>query len=200
MSRNRQHQLPIADIRRRLGAAAIDFTLVWLTTSLIGSALGGATFIYWFSFLACWYVLRVFVVLNNQGQSPGHWALDMKVVQEYTGRMPRQEWMLKREGMVGFTASLILVGLQGQSMSALIFVLVLPIGFDFWLALTDRQFGQTFHDRWGRTVVINTLRGYSLDVKVLRWVDEFRARRLQSAQSRPPRRPSRRPRDFSNWD
>ena len=54
---------------------------------------------------------------------------------------------------------------------------MIPFGVDFWLASTDRQLSQTFHDRWGHTVVINTLRGYSLDVKVLQWIDELRARR-----------------------
>lgn len=194
MPRNQQHQFPIADIRRRVGAAAIDFILVWLTSSLIGATLGGAAFIYWFVFLAGWYILRVLIVLNNQGQSPGHWALDMKVVDEYSGRMPSQEWLLRREGAVGFVGSLFLVGLQSQGLSSLIFVMLFPLGFDVWLASTDRQLGQTLHDRWGQTVVINTLRGYSLDARLLRWIEEFRE------QQRTRQRLSRNPRRFSNRD
>lgn len=182
-SRNQQYnQLPIADIRRRTGAAAIDFLLSWAISSFVGGALGGLAFGYWSIFLASWYGMRVLLVLNNQGQSPGHWALDMKVVQEESGRMPRQEWLLRREGSIGFACSLFLVALQNQSLSALLFVLVIPIGFDFWLASTDQRLGQTLHDRWGRTVVINTLRGYSLDVKLRQRFQAFQARSRASRE------------------
>ena len=182
-SRNPQYnQLPIADIRRRVGAASIDFLLAWIVSSFMGGALGGAAFSDWIVFLASWYGMRVLLVLNNQGQSPGHWALDMKVVREDSGRMPRQEWLLRREGSIGFVCSLFLIAFQNQSFGALFLVLMIPIGFDFWLASTDRQLGQTLHDRWGRTVVINTVRGYSLDVKLRQRFQEFQAR---SRQSRP---------------
>ncbi|MEM9136728.1 MAG: RDD family protein [Cyanobacteria bacterium P01_F01_bin.42] len=196
MPRNPQHQMPIADLRRRVGAAAIDFILVWLTSALIGSSLGGAAFVYWVVFLGGWYALRVFIVLNNQGQSPGHWALDMKVVEEYSGRMPRQEWLLRREGAVGFVCSLFLVGLQGQNLGSLIFVLALPLGVDFWMGSTDRRLRQTLHDRWGRTVVINTARGYSLDLKLTRRLNEFRDRQWPQISQRA----SREARRFSDRD
>jgi uncharacterized RDD family membrane protein YckC len=173
------NQLPIADIRRRVGAAAIDFLLAWITSTWVGGALGGAAFSDWIIFLASWYGMRVLLVLNNQGQSPGHWALDMKVVQETSGRMPRQESLLKREGSLGFACSLFMVALT-PSHSALLLVLILPLGFDFWLASTDQRLGQTLHDRWGRTVVINTLRGYSLDVKLRQRLQEFQERSRQS--------------------
>ena len=180
-SPNQQYnQLPIADLRRRIGAAAIDFVIALGVSSIIASALGGGALGAWLFFLICWYVIRVLFVLNNQGQSPGHWALDMKVVQENSGRMPRQEWMLRREAAIGFVCSLLLISLQNQSYGILIFVLAIPVGFDGWCASTDRQLGQTLHDRWGRTVVINTVRGYSLDLKVQQWIADFQERSRRS--------------------
>ncbi|NJN23351.1 MAG: RDD family protein [Acaryochloridaceae cyanobacterium RL_2_7] len=180
-SPNQQYnQFPIADLRRRIGAAAIDFAIALVVSSIVTSVLGGGALGSWLLFLICWYVIRVLFVLNNQGQSPGHWALDMKVVNQNSGRLPRQEWMLRREGAIGFVCSLLLISLQNQSYGILIFVLAIPVGFDGWCASTDRQLGQTLHDRWGKTVVINTLRGYSLDLKIQQWIADFQERSRQS--------------------
>ncbi len=167
----RYHQLPIADLKRRVGATAIDFVSAWLIGVLGGSVLGPG-FGQWLSFVVAWFVLRVLVVQNNRGQSPGHWALDMKVVHESSGRMPRFEGLARREGALGFACSLVFISFF--SYGVLLFVLGLPIGYDLWMASTDRELGQTLHDRWGRTVVINTVRGYSLDLKLRDWFEDFR--------------------------
>lgn len=169
------HQLPIADLKRRVGASAIDYILAWLAGGLGGSVLGPG-FGQWLVFLMAWFVLRVLVVMNNRGQSPGHWALDMKVVNEASGKMPSLEWLARREGSIGFACSLLFISIHNPNYLVILFVLALPIGYDLWIASVDRELGQTLHDRLGRTVVINTLRGYSLDLKLRDWFEAFRER------------------------
>ncbi|MCM1984348.1 RDD family protein [Lyngbya confervoides] len=173
----RIHQFPLADLKRRAAATAIDFGLAWLISSLGSGLFGGAIFWAWIIFLLAWYLLRVLWVTNNQGQSPGHWALDMKVVQEKSGRLPSWEGLVRREASLGFACSLLIIALNNSaSYGVLLFLLTIPIGFDLWIASTDREWGQTMHDRWGKTVIINTTRGYSLDLKIKQWLKEFQAR------------------------
>jgi hypothetical protein len=52
-------------------------------------------------------------------------------------------------------------------------LLMLPLAIDCSVAFTDAErFPQAFHDRLGRTIVIGTKRGYSLDIKVRRLLDQ----------------------------
>ncbi|PZD74805.1 hypothetical protein C1752_00916 [Acaryochloris thomasi RCC1774] len=148
----------------RVAASAIDFSLAWLlsTVAITGDAqlqLGQ-----WVIFAVLWLLLRVAVVINNQGQSPGHWAMDLKVVDARSAKLPRIEDLLKREAIAGGGCLLLLIGFSTGGFALLAFIV--PLAIDNGIGLADPVRLQTFHDRWVDTVVIYTTRGYSLDLKL----------------------------------
>jgi uncharacterized RDD family membrane protein YckC len=176
-AKSEYHQFPKADLKRRIWASAIDFVITWGLATLGGSIVAGVLIGQWIVFCLIWLGLRVILTHKNQGQSLGHWALNMKVVHEQTGRIPRLEYLTKREAAVGFATSLLYIATTHPSFGMVLFVLILPIAFDLWSATADPDFGQTLHDRLGQTVVINTRRGFSLDLKVRRWLETLQSRR-----------------------
>lgn len=155
-------RLPRAKLWRRSAATSIDFVLAWFISVLLGGNQGFAEVII---FAVAWAGLRVFLPLRNQGQSPGHWAMDTKVVDEELGRVPLLRDLGKREGIIGGAALLTLLALESLWVNPLGTFLIAPLVLDCGLAFADPM-RQTFHDRGARTAVIATRRGYSLDLKI----------------------------------
>jgi uncharacterized RDD family membrane protein YckC len=157
-------RLTKAQMWSRVAASAIDFSLAWLlsTVAITGDAqlqLGQ-----WVIFAVLWILLRVVVVLNNQGQSPGHWALDLKVIDARSTQIPRIDDLLKREAIAGGCCLLLLIGFNMGGFALL--ALIAPLAIDNGIGLADPVRLQTVHDRWVDTVVVYTTRGYSLDLKL----------------------------------
>jgi uncharacterized RDD family membrane protein YckC len=153
---------------RRVAAFAIDFG----AASLL-STLGGASAVIPL-FLLSWYGLRVILVVKNQGQSLGRWALDMKVLDPKFRSVPGLVELTKREAITGFGSLLLLLSLVNLSpTNGLILVAPIPLLIDCGLAFLDDEFRQAWHDRIARTVVIQTRRGYSLDIKVKKIVAQL---------------------------
>jgi uncharacterized RDD family membrane protein YckC len=151
-----------------VAAFAIDFG----AASLL-STLGGASAVIPL-FLLSWYGLRVILVVKNQGQSLGRWALDMKVLDPKFRSVPGLVELTKREAITGFGSLLLLLSLVNLSpTNGLILVAPIPLLIDCGLAFLDDEFRQAWHDRIARTVVIQTRRGYSLDIKVKKIVAQL---------------------------
>jgi len=166
-------RLPKGGIWQRGAALLIDFVGAWLLSATLG---GNQPVAQGFVFLVAWFCLRVVVVDRNQGQSLGHWALDMKIIDGKLGKVPLFSELLKREGVVGLGALLAMFALGNWWRNIGMVLLLLPLAIDCSLALSDPVFRQTFHDRLARTVVIYTHRGYSLDHKVQKWFAQVRRR------------------------
>lgn len=148
---------------RWVAAFAIDFGVASLL-----STLGGASAVIPL-FILSWYGLRVILVTKNQGQSLGRWALDMKVLDPRTRSRPGLLELTKRETLTGLESLLLFLGLVNLSpTNGLILVAPIPLLIDCGLAFLDDDFRQAWHDRLARTVIIQTRRGYSLDIKVKR--------------------------------
>jgi hypothetical protein len=154
-------RFPRVPIERRIGAFAIDFVTIWFVSSFFGR--GGS----WIVFLIGWAIARIVVVDRNQGQTLGRYALDMKVMDYRYNRVPDLVTLAKREGIAGFAAMLASVGLQnlGNGGLALLF-LVTPLLVDCLMALFDEDLDRAFHDRIAETIMIQTDRGYSLDLRL----------------------------------
>ena len=170
MSENIIPQLPKAPLSRRVAAFSIDAGLVWFLSAIISN--NWFTFILFFMML--WIVTRVLVAHKNQGQSIGHFALDMKVLDTRYQRTPGILELSKREGILAFAGSLAMLGAANlTSGNAAVLLLIMPLFLDFTVAIVDiERYQQAFHDRVSQTIVVGTMRGYSLDIK-LRWlVDE----------------------------
>lgn len=170
-------RFPKAPIWRRGVASAIDFIAVWLLSSILAANQSGSQAVQIFVFVIAWLGLRVLLVAKNQGQSLGHWALDMKVIDAKLSKVPGLAELTKREGVMGFAALLMMLALGNLlSRSALLLVSIIPLIADCAFAFTDPTRRQTLHDRLARTVVISTHRGYSLDLKVKRLLLQARRR------------------------
>lgn len=147
---------------RRGAAAAIDFFAVGLLSLL----LGGSAFALLFFFVLGWLGMRVILVARNRGQSLGRWCLDMRVISTRIGGTPDLPSLAKRELVLGVSAGLLLLGLvslsPGRPWALLTF---LPLLADCSLAGVDDD-QQAFHDQFGETLVVQSRRGYSLDLKL----------------------------------
>lgn len=160
---------PKVPVERRIYAFLIDFMAVWLV-----SAIAGVGLIRWLIFLAAWFGLRVFLVYNNQGQSPGRWLMDTKII-DNRNRIPEIVTLGKREGIVGFCALLATIGLDINFSNGIsMLILVSPLVVDCAVAFADEQFGQAFHDRLIGTIMIQTDRGFSLDLRAKRWLAQLK--------------------------
>lgn len=158
---------PKVPIWRRSCALVVDVLPVWLLSLLVGKNL--------IIILLIWIGLRVLLVSYNQGQSLGRWAFDMKVIDERRGRSPGFVELAKREGLTGLGVSLAIIGVTSLSpIAAQYMLLVLPLAVDCGVAYFDELKQQTFHDRLAGTVVVPTRRGYSLDLKIKKWVAQLR--------------------------
>ncbi|MBD2482992.1 RDD family protein [Planktothrix sp. FACHB-1365] len=168
--------IPVPDPKvpmwRRYAALGIDFLLVGLLCFALSA--NGLTLL--FVFMMSWLVCRVVVVSKNQGQSLGHWAFDIRVVDSQFYRTPRLLELTKREAVIGLGAFLFLLGLGNlASGNAAILLLMLPIIIDCGAVLFDTsRHPQTVHDRIGHTIVIGSRRGYSLDVKIRYFIDKVK--------------------------
>lgn len=167
---------PKVPVERRAAALLIDLFAVGLVSSLIGGSITAVAFV----FIVTWLGMRVVWVAKNQGQSLGRWAFDMKVVDARMGGTPGLQELFKREALVGVGAMLFYVGLVSLvtlgSAAAWALLLFIPLPLDCSLAFADRGQRQAFHDQIGRTLVVQTRRGYSLDLKIKRLVAEAKRR------------------------
>ena len=157
---------------RRSAALGLDVLLVWLLASLVSSNV----VIRFCLFILLWFAVRVILVAKNQGQSLGRWAFDQRLIHTQLARTPGLLELFKREGTMGISVFLALMGLsQLTSGNAGILLLGIPLILDCGMALFDlNRHPQTFHDRMGQTIVIATQRGYSLDIKIQNWIDKIK--------------------------
>ena len=158
-------RFPRVPIERRMGAFAIDFVVVWFVSSFFGKSAG------WLVFLLAWLAMRIVVVERNQGQSLGRYALDMKVIDYRYNRVPELLTLAKREGILGFAAMLASIGLQNFGNGLLLLFLATPVLVDCLMALFDEELNRAFHDRVAETIIVQTQRGFSLDLRLKKlWV------------------------------
>jgi uncharacterized RDD family membrane protein YckC len=173
-----QKHYPKAEIGRRGMALGLDFLGAWLVSSLLGSSDAGIQFVQIFVFAIAWLLLRVVLVYNNQGQSLGRWAFDMKVLEvqdeEITGKIPTFVALLKREAIIGVGALLISIALGNLRANPTAILLLLPLAVDCGTAWYDPQMHQALHDRYAGTIIVSSRRGYSLDIKIKRLVENVR--------------------------
>lgn len=164
---------PKVPLWRRGAALGIDFLVVALVSGILGQSLAAVAFL----FIVGWLALRVILVAKNQGQSLGRWAFDMKVVDAKLNGPPGLKELSIREGILGIAVLSALIGLLNLSparpWSLLLF---LPLGIDCSLAFADRMQRQAFHDQMGRTMMAQTRRGYSLDLKIKRLLADAQRR------------------------
>ncbi len=151
---------PRVPIDRRAGAFAIDFVTVWLVSSFFGVLQG-------IVFLIAWFAMRVILVDKNQGQSLGRWTMDIKVIAPRYNKIPDLVTLSQREGIVGLAALLAMYGLQINFKNGLSMLLLFtPLLVDCALAMVDEELNQAFHDRIAQTMMIQTKRGFSLDLRL----------------------------------
>ena len=128
-------------------------------------------------FLTAWFGLRVILVSKNRGQSLGRWAFDMKLIDPKFRATPGLAELTKREALIGIGAWLVWLGLANLSpTNGFILFAPLPLLVDCGFAFTDEDYRQAFHDQIARTVVVQTRRGYSLDIKAKRLFAQVRRR------------------------
>ncbi|QZZ20373.1 RDD family protein [Leptothermofonsia sichuanensis E412] len=152
---------PRVPMDRRVAAFAVDFGLVSLF-----SLFGGSHLYIWF-FMLLWLGLRVVVVEKNRGQSLGQWAFDIRVAELRYGSTPTLQAMLKREAIAGLGALLVFVGLVNLSpTNGFILIGLVPLLVDCGFAFLDEVGRQALHDRVAHTMLVQTRRGYSLDIKL----------------------------------
>lgn len=163
---------PKAPIERRIYAFLLDFITVWLVSSLAGIFFFQLVF-----FLVAWFGVRVVAAYRFQGQSLGHWAFNLTVIEARRGRVPDLITFVKRESIVGGGAFLAMVGLNyGLPNFLTLLILISPLVVDLVVAIGDEQYQQSLHDRVIATVVVPAKRGFSLDLRVRRLVDRVRDR------------------------
>ena len=160
---------PQVPFQRRAGAFFIDVVTAWFL-----SVLGGNGFVQFLVFVLSWLILRVVVVEKNKGQSLGRWALDMRVIDPQFNSIPDLLTLTKRESIAGVAAAFAISGLNaGLGRSLTMLLLMLPLFIDCGLALGDPEYSQAFHDRVAGTLVIESDRGFSLDLRLKEWLDEI---------------------------
>ncbi|MDF5720311.1 MAG: RDD family protein [Rhizonema sp. PD37] len=162
------------ELGRRAMALLIDFFIVWLLSSLLGSSEFGIQIVPILVFAIAWVILRVILPYRNQGQSLGRYAVDIKLLEVQRGKVPDLQTLLKREGIVGLGALLVSITLSNIVRNPTALLLVIPLAIDFGAAFSDTQMRQALHDRYAKTIIVSSLRGYSLDIKVKRLVEKMR--------------------------
>jgi uncharacterized RDD family membrane protein YckC len=160
---------PRVPIQRRIYAFLLDFAVAWFVSALVGVAL-----LQLIVFVAAWWGLRVFGASRFKGQSLGRWAFDIQIIDGRRGRFPDVTLLTKREGGLSLIAFMGLVGLQYGFPNFLSIILLLsPMLVDLVVAIGDEENQQAIHDRFFDTVIVPSRRGYSLDLRIRRWVDLF---------------------------
>ncbi len=165
---------PRVHFGRRGMALGLDFLIIWLVSSTLGSSQLGIQFVEILVFVIGWVILRVLVPYNNQGQSLGRWAFDIKLLDIHRGKVPDLQAFLKREGIVGLEALLVSIALSNIIHNPTAILLVIPLAIDCGSAFSDTQLQQALHDRYAQTMIVSSRRGYSLDIKVKRLVEKVR--------------------------
>jgi uncharacterized RDD family membrane protein YckC len=165
---------PRVHLGRRGMALGLDFLSIWLVSSTLGSSQFGIQFVEILVFVIGWVILRVLVPYNNQGQSLGRWAFDIKLLDIHRGKVPDLQAFLKREGIVGLEALLVSIALSNIIHNPTAILLVIPLAIDCGSAFSDTQLQQALHDRYAQTMIVSSRRGYSLDIKVKRLVEKVR--------------------------
>lgn len=172
ISRQSPPLLPLAQPWRRGAATIIDFLLAWLF-SVLGYAPGAA--IQWAQilvFFIAWWGLRVAFVNRNKGQSPGHWLMDVRLLDQRS-RTPDFIALNKRELVMGICALLTLVVLETFGRGFTVLLLLAPVMINCAPAwLDDRH--RALHDRFGGTEVYRCYRGFSLDRKLIQLMSKLR--------------------------
>ncbi|MUL36576.1 RDD family protein [Gloeocapsopsis dulcis] len=166
-------RFPRVQMGRRAVAFGIDFLGVWLLSALL-SGRPRLSWVQFFVFLLAWCGMRVLLVYCNQGQSFGRWTLDMKVLDVESGTVPDLLTLVKRESIAGSCAMLVAIALSNFLISAGSILLLVPLALECGLALADNTRRQAGHDLIARTIVVSSLRGYSLDIKVKRFLAQVR--------------------------
>ncbi|MGK7887282.1 MAG: RDD family protein [Crocosphaera sp.] len=174
-------RFPKVPVDRRAYAFLLDFVTVWFLSSFFKGLVKDLVF------LVVWLILRVIIVEKNKGQSLGSWSFDIKVIDLRFLRVPGLKELAKREAIVGFAAMLAMVGLNinfKNGLSMLIFIT--PLIIDCGLAIGDEEYNQAFHDRVSNTIVIQTKRGFSLDLR-LKKLWKIIKEKIQSRQKQQPK-------------
>jgi len=169
---------PKGEILRRGIALGIDLFGVWLISSFLGSGNVGIQYVQISVFIVFWCILRVLVPYNNQGQTLGRWAVNLKILEVNQGkianRIPDLPAFVKREAILCFCTLLISISVSNILANPTAILLLLPLVIDSSAAFSDTQKHQAFHDRYAKTVIVSSRRGYSLDIKFRRLVESFR--------------------------
>lgn len=153
-------KFPKVPFDRRAYAFILDFVTIWLISSFFREILQGLIFIIF------WLTSRVVLVEKNQGQSLGNWAFDIKVINVRFSQIPRLIELAKRECILGVVAWLAMIGLRMSLRNGLsMLLLITPLLVDCGIAFGDQEFNQAFHDRIAGTIVVQTNRGFSLDLR-----------------------------------
>jgi hypothetical protein len=154
-------RFPKVPFDRRIGAFAIDFLAAWLISSFFGKILQ------WLVFLVVWSIGRIAIVDRNEGQSLGSWAFDIKVLDSRFNRVPDLVTLAKREAVLGLAAMLAMSGIQINVNNGLSMLLLLtPLLIDCGFAFADEDLNRALHDRLAQTIIIQTKRGFSLDLRL----------------------------------
>lgn len=162
-------QFPKVPFERRFYAFLIDFVLVWIVSSLVTNI-----FLEFLAFALLWLILRVLVVDRNRGQSLGRWALDMKIKDARFKRRPPFFSLFKREAIICVAAFLAMIGLKVTFLHPMTtLLLIAPLSIDGGIAIGDEEFNQAFHDRIADTIIIQTQRGFSLDLRLKKLFKEI---------------------------
>lgn len=162
-------RFPRVPLSRRSAAFAIDFCTAGLLCLFLGNLLVPG-------FILTWLILRVILVAKNRGQSLGRYALDIRVIDAKNGRTPGLLELSQREGITGLGALLALLGISYLSpTNAWTILLMIPLPADCLFAVVDENRRQALHDQVAGTLVVQTRRGYSLDLKLKRWVAKFKS-------------------------
>lgn len=174
-------RFPKVPVDRRAYAFLLDFVTVLFLSSFFKGLVKDLVF------LVIWLILRVIVVEKNKGQSLGSWSFDIKVIDLRFLRVPGLKELTKREAILGFAAMLAMVGLNinfKNGLSMLIFIT--PLIIDCGLAIGDEEYNQAFHDKISNTIVIQTKRGFSLDLR-LKKLWKIIKEKIQSRQKQQQR-------------
>lgn len=159
---NQFRKAPKAPFERRASAFLIDFIIVWIFSSLVTNPI-----LEFLVFLLLWFILRVIIVQVNKGQTLGRWAMDLKIADIGRQRLPSMVAMTKREGIIALIAFIAMIGLKINFQDSLLMLLFLtPIIVDGVTIFADEEYHQAFHDRLCDTIIIQTRRGFSLDLRL----------------------------------
>lgn len=160
---------PKVPFDRRAYAFLLDFVTVWLISSFFQGVAQA------FVFVVAWGVMRIVVVEKNKGQSLGRWAFDIRLIDLRLNATPGLLELSKREGVLCIAALMAMEGLNINFNNGLsMILLILPLIIDCSVALGDDELNQAFHDRIAQTQVVQTRRGYSLDLRFKKWWVEIR--------------------------